>query len=197
MQTTSDIQEHGLFPLPICVFPGEIVPLHIYEPRYRKLIADRLADHQLYVMANGTDDEYANTACACHVASVMKKFPDGRLNVVVRGQRRVTVIQKLDGTEPYLVAKTTWLDDDPDETVSDALVDSAREAFRRAAHLKDWGPNLAVDVERDPAKLSWNIGMSMGLSREAKQELLGMTSIEDRLNTEIRWLTSLLLGDSD
>jgi len=196
MQVTSDILEHGVFPLPICVLPGEIVPLHVFEPRYRKLIADRLADHQPYVMANGTDEEYANVSCAVHVVNVIKKFDDGRLNVVVRGHRRVTVAQRLDSAEPYLVAKTTWLYDDPDETVSDELVDNARETFRRVAHVMDWGPNLAVDVERDPAKLSWNIGMSMGLSREAKQELLETTSIEDRLNTEIRWLTSLLLRDT-
>jgi uncharacterized protein len=185
----------GLFPLGTVVLPGEIIPLHIYEPRYRQLVADRMNDSAPYGMVFGSDDDYAKTGCAVHVENILQKFPDGRLNIVIRGIRRFRVMDNPETGDPYLCGEVAWVDDDTDESISPDLCEEARDAFRRTANAQDWGLNLPVDVEQNPGSLSWRIAEGMNLSNEAKQNLLEMTCVEERLQAEIRWLQATLLGD--
>jgi Lon protease-like protein len=186
----------GLFPLEMVVLPGEIVPLHIFEPRYRTLISERIRDNEPFGILNGTDDDYAQIGCAMHIEGVLQKFPDGRLNIITRGYRRFRVGENIDHPQPYLCRRTVWFNDE-EEDVPESIVDEVQTAFHHVAHTKDWGPNLPVDVANDGASLSWSVAIGMNLSREAKQSLLDMFSAEERLVTELRWLNALLLGESD
>lgn len=183
----------ALFPFQVVVFPGGICPLHIFEPRYRKLVADRVTDDRPFGITFGTDESHAPIGCALDITGILQKFPDGRLNIVTRGYRRFRIIRALQADAPYAVVSAAWLDDD-EEKVPGELVDRVRDLFRSAALKKEWGINLPVDVERDPAKLSWLLGEAMHLTNEARQELLELTSPRKRLETEVRWLNALLTG---
>lgn len=113
----SDIpQEIGVFPLPdIVLFPGALLPLHVFEPRYRSLVADAMAAHRHFVMAvmkrhaEGPEVEDDATpqvhpiACAGKIVQ-HAPLPDGCSDLVLLGCR-VVEIEEIVGTSPYLVAR--------------------------------------------------------------------------------------------
>lgn len=183
----------ALFPLGIVPFPGGLVPLHIVEPRYRQLVADRLADDRPFGVVYGTDQQHADVGCALDIQGIIQKLPDGRLNIIARGYRRFRIVRPAESPAPYAVVRAEWIDDER-EDVPPALVERTRESFRHVAQVRGWGLNLPIDVEQDAAMLSWLIGDSMELAPEARQELLEMTSPTGRLETEARWLDALMGG---
>jgi Lon protease-like protein len=170
-----------------------LLPLHVFEPRYRKLVADRLEDDRPFGMTFGTDQDHAQIGCAVHIAAVLQKLPDGRLNILTRGYRRFRIVGPLRSDAPYALVSATWVEDEEERVVAE-LVERARGLFRMAGAKKGWGINLPVDVERDPARLSWLLGEAMHLTNEARQELLELTSAGKRLEAEARWLNALLTG---
>jgi ATP-dependent Lon protease len=179
------------FALNVTLLPGEILPLHIFEPRYQALVADRLADDQPFTIVNGDGDSPADVGCAADLHGVTHRFDDGRMNVITRGYRRIRTLDVV-SSDPYDVIRAEWLDDDTEEDISASLVDESRTAYRTASVAMPWNLALAVDVTDDPAKLSWFIADAMQLSTESRQALLEMTSPRLRLETETRWLKSLV-----
>ena len=87
IQPSTDI--HGLFPLDLVLLPGERIPLHIFEPRYRALVADCILMASEFVLPLVRGDSVTEVACAARVESLVRRFSDGRMNVVVTGTRRV------------------------------------------------------------------------------------------------------------
>ncbi len=181
----------AIFPLGVVAFPGTLVPLHIFEPRYRTLISDHRQHDTPFGLVFGDDDSHASIGCTVDVTAVLQQFADGRSNIVVRGHRRFRIVSPEQNDAPYMVAQVSWLDDD-EEAVPPSPVDAVRKRYRRAAELNDWGINLPVDVEPDPGALSWRVGDSMHLTQEARQQVLEMTSPRERIETELRWLEAMI-----
>ncbi len=179
-----------MFPLDLVVFPGMFFPLHIFEPRYHRLVADRLADSEPFAICRGDDQQSSEIGCAVDIRGVIGKLPDGRLNIACQGYRRLRRVSDVESDEPYDVIRASWFPD-RSEDVPVGVMEKARGAFRRAAEQKDWGPDLAVDVEMCPAALSWRIAEAGHFSDDARQALLDMDRASDRLNAESRWLTAL------
>ena len=182
----------GLFPLDLVVFPGTLLPLHIFEPRYRTLVADRLRDDLPYGMTFGSDDDHAEIGCAVDITGIVQQLPDDKMNIITRGYRRFRILEAVESESPYAVVRAVWIDD-AKQSVPDSLVDAAREKFRALAAMKEWGLSLPIDVEDNPATLSWRIGDAMHLTPQARQQLLELVSPTERLETEIRWLDAALL----
>lgn len=96
-----------IFPLTVVLFPGTPLPLHIFEPRYRKMLADCLAaDRRFGITPTGAAQELPDPGTVGCVAEVRvnQELPDGRSNVVVLGGSRFVLRQRLEETEPYHVA---------------------------------------------------------------------------------------------
>src|SRR4029078_6026308 len=89
--------EIGLFPLGIVLLPTEQVPLHIFEPRYRELIAECLRVGQPCVVVYAGDDGLLLTGTLASVVEVVERFEDGRLNIVVEGGDRFRLLELTDG----------------------------------------------------------------------------------------------------
>jgi Uncharacterized protein, similar to the N-terminal domain of Lon protease len=87
------MEELGLFPLGIVLLPSEHVPLHIFEPRYRELIAECLEQQQEFGLIYADDDGVREVEPARSVIEVLEEFEDGRLNIVVEGGERFRVEQ--------------------------------------------------------------------------------------------------------
>jgi len=123
-----------IFPLPGAVLlPHALVPLHIFEPRYRKMTKDCEAGLRVLALANIPDDQAAAERPA-RVAKVIgvgvlarvEPLPDGRFNIVLRGVRRALIEQELPTGEPYRLVRAVPLDPAP----------PAEDAARKAADLK-------------------------------------------------------------
>src|SRR5437879_4299928 len=125
--------EIGLFPLALVLLPTERVPLHIFEPRYKELIGECLAENREFglVLEDGNGRREVGT-CAS-VIEVLQVFDDGRMNVVVEGKDRFRLLELTDG-RVFLTGDVEPIDDDLDPP-ADADVERAVGAFRKLVEV--------------------------------------------------------------
>jgi Lon protease-like protein len=128
-----------LFPLPnVVLFPHVVQPLHVFEPRYRKLTADTLADDQLLAMAllrPGWEDEYEGrpplypVACLGRIAA-HKRLTDGRYIILLRGLSRIRLGEEIETEQIYRTTRAELLSDVPSLSL-----DEARQVRERLSEL--------------------------------------------------------------
>ena len=180
----------GLFPLGIVLLPGEVVPLHIFEERYKRLIGERRHEGEFgIVLSQGGD--MRECGCAATVADVVETLDDGRMNVLVQGRRRFRIAELREPDDPaadYLSALVGYYDDvlpDSPPHLRDATLDAFREVL------------LEMDVEspREPGgegPLSFRIASAVEFGVSLRQELLESLSEEQRLDTLLKVMEALL-----
>ena len=188
--TNADESLLALFPLGLVLLPGEVVPLHIFEERYKLLIEERRDEGEFGILLS-EDDELRECGCAASVAEVIETFNDGRMNVLVQGGRRFRVLELREPDDPageYLSALVEYYDDaiaDTPPQLRAALLD----VFRRMLLLMD------VEAPREPAgegPLSFRIAAAVDFGVPLKQELLESLSEEQRLETLLMTMEALL-----
>jgi Lon protease-like protein len=186
-----------LFPLSVVLFPGNPLPLHIFEPRYRRMLADCLAADRRFGITPAHDDtvppDPGSIGCVAEVR-LNQELPDGRSNIVVLGGTRFVVGHLLQESLPYLVAMVQAFDDDHDTEPSAEEMASLRQlsleylAGRR--ELNDEAPEEAT-LPEDPATLSFHIAGSIECDLGVKQRLLAERSTARRARALIMLLPVL------
>ena len=170
------MDEIGLFPLGLVLLPTEQVPLHIFEPRYRELIAECLDGGEPFGLVFADDDGLRQVGTLASVVEVTDRFEDGRLNVVVEGGERFRLLELTDGRTFHTgtIEPIGDLEDPP----SLAEVDRALAVFARLVDLT--GAEVeSPDVEG--GQPSFAIAARFELAPELKLELLEETSERIRL----------------
>ncbi len=190
-----------LFPLPLVLFPGARQLLHIFEPRYRDLLADCLSADKRFGISyvergDDQDPEPAPGEVGC-VAFVTahRPLPDGCSNILTVGQERYVVREVVRGDRSYQVAHVDVFDDDP-QTSADLhdLPDRLRLSFAQfvaAVRVLDDAELPDDDVPSEAKALSFHVAASVEADPSVKQHLLSMTSTRDRLYTLERILQPL------
>jgi Lon protease-like protein len=168
--------EIGLFPLGLVLLPTEQVPLHIFEPRYRELIAECLDAEQPFGLVYADDDGLRRIGTLATVVEVTDRFEDGRLNVVVEGGERFRLVDLTDGRSFHTGNVETLEDDDDPPPPAD--VERALAVFRRLVELTGAEVEVPTDVTTQP---SFEIGSRFELAPELKLELLEEVSERRRL----------------
>jgi Lon protease-like protein len=131
-----------LFPLGTVLLPGASLPLHIFEPRYRQLTVDLVTgavpgrSFGVIAVKQGleTAEETTHDIGCTAVLREARRLPDGRFDIVTRGEKRFRLLDIDQTSAPYLVGSVEWVpDDDPpnDELLLPMLSRAAREAHRR------------------------------------------------------------------
>src|SRR5262249_40181090 len=118
-----------LFPLGIVLLPDEVLPLHIFEPRYRELVARCLDGTEPFCIVLADDDGVRSTGCLAQGIEVLERFPDGRLNIAVTGGEPVAIDAIDADAHTYLSAAAHTLPDEPEAPGNDAM-DAALTAYR-------------------------------------------------------------------
>jgi len=190
-----------LFPLGTVLFPGALMPLHIFEPRYRLLIrrcSERHRPFGVVLIRNGS--EVGGSAEPYEVGTEAKivaesLLPNGRSYIVTRGERRFAVESLIPDAEPYLVGQVRYLDEsDGERAVDRASV--AREALGEyllavVAVTEDArGERALADDLRDapPSDLAYRIAGSLAVDASQQQALLELETASARLEEETRIL---------
>ncbi len=195
-----DLFRVPLFPLSVVLFPGMALPLHIFEPRYREMTSQCLADSApfgvvLALSESGqTQDVQARVGTLARIVH-SQELPDGRYNLLAVGMRRFEVVE-ICQDRSYLTALVRPYVDEadaaPDPRVS---VEDAQEALRRYLRVVMTlvgGEDRQIDIPDDPDDLSFLIGMCLTDDAE-KQKLLEMTSTASRLSIG----TSMLQAEAE
>ena len=119
-----------LFPLQLVVFPGSAIPLHVFEERYKEMVGEAEAAGTEFGIVLAKDGGIMNAGCTVVVESVLNRYPDGRFDVLARGQRRF-VIQSLNQDKEYLRGEVDYYADDDAESASPELRKQAVLALQR------------------------------------------------------------------
>src|SRR5438105_15670127 len=187
------VRELPIFPLPVVLFPGMPMPLHIFEPRYRKMMADIRAGDNLFGLSyfdSGSSDKdmppAGHVGCVAEVTET-QALPDGRSNILAVGVVRYLIEDYVERGEAYLVARGNYFEDE-DENDS-ALSTQSRDVatmFMRVANsiraMNDERGSLPDISDTDPQRLSFLVSAAIEIEVEMKQELLELRLTSERLS---------------
>src|SRR5215210_9411307 len=123
----SIVRDFPLFPLGLVALPTELVPLHIFEERYKSMIARCLEEESEFGIVWMADDGLRPIGCACEIAEVLERMPDGRVNLIARGTRPFRIESRQEEL-PYPAGTVEFLDD-RDETVDEEAAERAHTAY--------------------------------------------------------------------
>ena len=180
-----------VFPLGVVLLPGLPMPLHIFEERY-KLMIRRCLDQRREFGIIYYDGNYMSTrGCTAAITNVLKRYEDGRMDIMVRGQDRFAV-QRVDESEPYLQAQVEYFDDIIEEQ-TEALNRDAQKALNLLVEYK----LLTEEDSRQPEvedirQLSFLISGNEGFTAREKQTFLEMTSTTARLQKSMAALQKVI-----
>ncbi|HEY2013706.1 MAG TPA: LON peptidase substrate-binding domain-containing protein, partial [Bryobacteraceae bacterium] len=100
-----------LFPLQVVVFPRTQLPLHIFEDRYKEMVGAAIEESSEFGIVLAREDGIVNAGCTVVVEKVVERYPDGRMDIVTRGQRRFEIVG-LNEDKDYLQGEVTFFDDE-------------------------------------------------------------------------------------
>lgn len=181
------VRDFPLFPLALVALPHELVPLHIFEERYRVMFAELLESDGEFGIVWSTDSGPKRVGCACTIEQVLDRLEDGRLNVLTRGTRPFRIVERqLD--MPYPAATVEFLKDKR-ERADDAAADAARAAY---AELVVEATDHEPDPEELAAKSAYEMAATVDFGLDAKQGLLDLRSENARMRLVTRLFKAAL-----
>lgn len=178
-----------LFPLDVVLLPSTPLPLHIFEPRYKEMIAECLAQKKPFGVVRASSDGVADIGCTAEITSVIKKYDDGRMDILTRGVERFEVIQVNEDRE-FLQAEISVVEDQPEKPAA-AIVTQAVRLHAEIAKLAGTEPS-GPDEHAD--HLSFLLAGSLPLDLDFKQSLLSTLSEAKRLEAVVGYLEAVLPG---
>ena len=173
--------EFPLFPLGLVALPSEMVPLHIFEDRYKAMMEHCLAVSGEFGIVWMAEDELHQTGCACEIEQVLERMDDGRMNLVSRGTRPFRILERQSHL-PYPAGVVVFLEDEPEEIEPEVLA-TARGIYADLV-------KRATDRELTAAELdeldAYGMAATVDFGLEAKQGLLDLRSENARLRLVTR-----------
>jgi Lon protease-like protein len=175
--------EFPLFPLGIVALPGELVPLHIFEERYKQMIGECLVGQREFGIVWLSDEELKEVGCACEIDRVLERMEDGRMNILARGTRPFRVLER-QGHLAYPAGMIEFLSDREEDPDADLLETTQRAYGELVKMATDREPTTDELAELD----AYSMAATVDFGAQAKQELLDLRSE----NARLRLLTRLL-----
>lgn len=178
-----------LFPLEVVLFPGNPLPLHIFEPRYKEMIGECLANQTQFGVVRAVEQGIAEVGCAAEIITVTRKYEDGKLDLVAEGRRRFEVLE-LNQERSFLRGEVLFV---PDESGPAAEADKNRAIGLHRDILTLAG--AVQDISgADPNALSFHLAGSLPLDLDFKQKLLATRSEAERIQALADYLDRILPG---
>jgi Lon protease-like protein len=175
------VRDFPLFPLGLVALPSELVPLHIFEERYKTMMARVLEEEGEFGIVWVSDDGLRPVGCACEVAEVLERMPDGRINLVARGTRPFRIEARQDEL-PYPAGVVEFLEDRAEEPDASA----AEEAHAAYAQLVEQATDRTPDPEEIGGMSAYEMAATVEFGLDAKQGLLDLRSEAARLKLVAR-----------
>jgi len=174
-----------LFPLNVVLFPGEQLPLHIFETRYRRMVRECLDARSPYGMLLAMNDGVTRVGCTAEILEVIKRYPDGRMDIITVGRDPFRVIELIT-SDPLLEGQVDYLED------RDSPIDSKTQhqliEIYETCHTLLFS-SLPADVENAPSgELAYTIASCLPIDLLWKQQILELRTESDRQERLLRYL---------
>lgn len=179
-----------LFPLEVVLFPGMPLPLHIFEPRYKQMLAHCLEQRQEFGVILAQQEGIASVGCSAEIIKVIKQYQDGRADILTMGQSRFRVLEAIRDL-PYLQGRVDFLSDEDDDAADGGSAARLRELFQETYRLL-YGQRSTPPEAESGFSVSFHIARELPLNLEYKQELLEILSEAERQERLIQHLETLL-----
>ena len=165
-----------LFPLELVLLPEEVLPLHIFEDRYKLMIGSCLEEDSEFGIIWLADDGLRDVGCSARVAQVLERMDDGRMNILARGERPFRLNRRIEEL-PYPAGDVEFLDDDYEDADTDLLEEAHERYADLVEHVTDERPAETQLAELD----AYGMAATIELSAAPKQALLEERSEAARL----------------
>jgi Lon protease-like protein len=183
-----------LFPLHVVLLPEGELPLHIFEDRYKQMIAEVLRDHGEFGVVLASGQGMVSTGCSAAIDRVLREYPDGRLDILTSGRRRFEML-RVNEEKPFLQAQVEYFDDDE----AAGKEDSASEGEHRARAIAGYNELRALTSDPPlPLSNAYDRQLSFRLAQpvqdlELRQFLLAARSEAERLSRLAEFLPAFLI----
>lgn len=171
-----------IFPLDLVLFPGAPLPLHIFEPRYKEMIADCIAQKMAFGVARAKESAVAEVGCTAVILNVAKQYDDGRMDIAAEGVRRFTIAD-LNHDRDFLQAEVAYFDDDEPLQARQTDQDTALQLHEQLFETLD----QEYDLDASKPMLSFQLVNVLPVDLDFKQSMLEMKSEQERLETLIEY----------
>ncbi len=169
------LDDFPLFPLDLVLLPHELVPLHIFEERYKTMMASCLEQEGEFGIVWLSDDGLKEVGCGARITRVLERFEDGRSNILIQGTSPFRLLRRIDAL-PYPAGEVTLLEDD--EEADPEVAEAVRNRYSALV-------SEVTDEAPDPEELAgldaYGMAATLDVALEAKQELLELRSERARL----------------
>jgi Lon protease-like protein len=169
--------ELPIFELPLVLLPGEQVPLHIFEERYKRMVGTALEAGEPFGIVLRDDDGARSIGCTARIDDVTERFEDGRMNILVRGEAPFKVLDRFESPE-YPTGEVELIPDEDVPPIDEDAAASAREAF---AELAERATGQRPEAEELDGASAYAIAARIELPPETKQQLLEMRDEDERM----------------
>lgn len=165
-----------LFPLDLVLFPGTVLPLHIFEERYKEMIGECLAQKTIFGVVRAQREGLSVIGCTAAIVRVLKRYSDGRLDILCQGSERFE-IETLNNSRSFLQAEVDFFMDDGE------TADRTQREHCTALHFEvieltgGEGANVALDLDQP---ISFQLAATAPSDLGFKQELLSLRSDAER-----------------
>jgi len=181
-----------LFPLEVVLLPEELLPLHIFEERYKQMIAECLEakskglGYKEFGVVQAKEQQMHKVGCSARIVNVTRKYADGRMDILTIGARRFEVLFT-DEEKPYLRGGVEFYEDEiGHETPVLAEAQRAIELFRRIMQRWRKSSDIPIHLPAPYRHLSFRIAAPLPLHLDFKQALLSIRDESDRLRRVMR-----------
>jgi len=175
------VQNFPLFPLGLVALPSELIPLHIFEERYKTMIGRCLDEESEFGIVWLGEDGLQPVGCACEIVEVLERLPDGRINLVARGTRVFRITSRQEDL-PYPAGTVEFLED-RDEVLDAQAAAGAHIAY---ADLVEQATDRTPETGEIEVMTAYEMAATVEFGLDAKQGLLDLRSESARLKLVTR-----------
>lgn len=176
-----------LFPLDVVLLPSTPLPLHIFEPRYKEMIAECLGQNRIFGVVRALEQGLAEVGCTAEIVTVVKEYPDGQLDIVTEGRQRFEIV-RINQERSFLQAEVFMIEDNPGTPPPE---DTPLAVQLHSDLLAIAGAKQDLSAA-DLSLLSFYLAGSVPLDLDFKQKLLVLRSETERLSLLISYLETLI-----
>lgn len=178
----------GLFLLETVLYPGEQKNLHVFEPRYKEMVAECMAKDKPFVIVRGDDRQIKEVGCTAMIKKVLAQYADGQVDIQVEGGHRVQLI-RIDRTRSY---QQGIVEEYHDTTETVPVLKKEQLIAQHIKLLEIAGRTVDPQYYRAEGASSWLIGRNCGLSVDQRQTLLEMQCEGERVEFLTEYLAELI-----
>jgi Lon protease-like protein len=171
------IESFPLFPLGIVLLPEEVLPLHIFEERYKTMIGECIEEEREFGIVWLSDDGLKEIGCSAEIAQLLELMDDGRMNILVRGTAPFRLLRRIEEL-PYPAGDVELLDDEAAEATDEQAAAEARERY---AELVERVTDTRPDAEELARLDAYGMAATIEFALNEKQALLEARSEDERM----------------